>query len=225
MPKLPAASSDQDQLRARMRHIEGSSMEELAQEQDAQAKANQSDADSLQAGSEKLRDLPDRTAEAYAASQAAHAELHAIQRHRREVRPKALRDGYSEINRHATEHREALLLHARDGIGQLQRKAAAALPMFDDLLTLTEEAATRIDRLRHVDPDNGAFLGPRAQPAADLNAVRAALGALAREGVVWPWSVDPATGAHITHRERRERDEADALRRRGYTPPSTGAAA
>lgn len=201
-------------------------MEELAQEQDAQAEATRVDADLLQAESEKLlRRLPDRTAEAYEDRQAAHAELHAIQRHRREVRPKALRDGYSEINRHATEHREALLLHAREGIGELQRKASAMLPTVDELLGLVEEAARRVDRLRHVDPDNGAFLGPRAQPAADLNAVRAALEALAREGVVWPWSVDPQTGAHITHRERREREQAEALRRRGWTPPDAGQAA
>lgn len=214
------AVSKQDEIRARMRGLEGGAPEAAARTQHAKAAVNKAKADLVTAEAVKLQGGLDQEAEAHERHQAALTELDAAERHQRAL-PEALRGLRLESNRLATEHREAVFLpHAREAIGELQRKASAMLPMVDELLGLAEEAARRVDRLRHLDVDNGSYAGPRAQPAADLHAIQAALAAVASAGVAWPWSLDPETGANISHRERRERDEADALRRRGWTPPT-----
>lgn len=225
MAKLPKAIGEQDRLRARARELEGLAMETSARVQHAKAAGHAARAGLVTASAVTLKGGPDQEAEACEHLREELAELDAAERHQRAL-PEALRGLRLDSNRLATEHREsAFLPHAREAIGELQRKASAMLPMVDELLGLAEEAARRIDRLRHLDADNGAFTGPRAQPAADLHAIQAALAAVASAGVAWPWSVDPQTGAHITHRERREREQAEALRRRGWTPPDAGQAA
>ncbi len=220
MGRLPKVIGEQDQLRARARGLEGQGMPAATHTRLVKATVHKARADRLSAKAKKLSGGADREAEANERLDAALAELNEAEDYQRAL-PEALRSLWADSNRLASEHRESVFLpHARQGVDDLKRRAVALLPAVEELLTLAEEAALRIDRLRHLDPDNGSLTGPRAQPAADLGAVRAALAAVAGQGMVWPWSLDPETGANISHRERRERDEADALRRRGWTPPT-----
>lgn len=139
----------------------------------------------------------------------------------------AIEDVRRERGQLVHDRREAAFLPAaREAEKQVVAAVRRALEAVDQYAAAGREAASVIDRMRPRDRRDGTVNGVGARLPTDPAAIVAALSAVMEQGgMIWPADLDRQTGAPISIRDRREREQAAALRARGYTPPPRSSAA
>ncbi len=194
--------------------------------QDIEAKLPLGEAALLQAEADRQRRLPDRTEQARQdlAGQRQAVEDRRLALDANRVAVEDTRRLRGELVR---EHRQtAFMPAAREAEKQVVAAVGRALEAVDQYAAAGREAASVIDRMRPRDRRDGTVNGVGARLPTDPAAIVAALAAVMEHGgMVWPADLDRETGAPVSIRERRERQEAENLRRRGWASPPTGQAA
>lgn len=188
--------------------------------QDTEAKLPLGEAALLQAEADRQCGLPDSTEQARQdlAGQRQAVEDRRLALDANRVAVEDTRRLRGELVR---EHRQtAFMPAAREAEKQVVAAVGRALEAVDQYAAAGREAATVIDRMRPRDRRDGTLNGVGARLPTDPAALVAALSAVVEGGMLWPADVDRQTGAPVSIRERRERAEAEQLRRRGWTPPT-----